>query len=153
MTHLVVLFPTPIPPSGRFECGERPCFGNLKRHELSVWGPIGALHADCGSLMGNSGALPRHGHGLVDSASSGPAGTDSTLLKELMDACESASRRGECSVCISEHLLLAAATHMFLAVGQEGTKALLKHALRDVKNGDFAKMLEGEGFIEPIPRS
>ena len=70
-----------------------------------------------------------------------------------MDTCERASRRGEGSVCISEHLLLVAVTHLFLAVGQEGTKVLLKHALRDVKNGDFAKMLEVAGFIEPIPRS
>lgn len=74
--------------------------------------------------------------------------TESLMIADVMNACRKASNRGTSEETISEHLLLAAVTRLFLTVDEEGTEALLQSALDDVKSGDFARMLEEAGFIE-----
>lgn len=79
--------------------------------------------------------------------------TESSMIAAVMRVCDKAIRRGARDETISEHLLLAAAIRLFLTVGEDGTAALLRAALRDVENGDFARMLEEAGFIEWVPAS
>lgn len=77
--------------------------------------------------------------------------TESLMISEVMEACSRASERGTSEQEVSEALLLATVIRLFLYVGEDGTGALLRHALRDIENGDFALMLEKAGFIERVP--
>ena len=77
--------------------------------------------------------------------------TESLMISEVMEACGRASERGTSEQQVSEALLLATVIRLFLYVGEDGTEALLRHALRDIESGDFALMLEKAGFIERVP--
>ncbi len=79
--------------------------------------------------------------------------TETALISEVNKVCEKASRRGFCDHHIAEQLFIATVMRIFLTVGEDGIEALLRAALRDVENGDFARMLEEAGFIEWVPTS
>ena len=78
---------------------------------------------------------------------------ETALISAVNKVCEKASRRGTCDQNIAEQLFLATVMRIFLTVGEDGIEALLRTALRDVENGDFARMLEEAGFIERVSAS
>lgn len=79
--------------------------------------------------------------------------TETKLIKDVMKVCTKASRRGYCDKHIAEQLFIATVMRIFMTVGEHAIEALLQAALRDVENGDLAKMLEEAGFIERVSAS
>ena len=79
--------------------------------------------------------------------------TESQLVADVLDACCRAAERGTSDQQVAEHLFLAAVMRVFIGFGEEATETLLRAALRDVGNGNFAKMLEEAGFIEWVSAS
>ena len=79
--------------------------------------------------------------------------TETQLVAEVLDACCRAAERGTGDQQVAENLFLAAVMRVFIGFGEEATETLLRAALRDVGNGNFAVMLEEAGFIEWLPAS
>lgn len=79
--------------------------------------------------------------------------TKTALIKDVMKVCNKASRRGFCDQHLSDQLFSATVMWIYFILGDDAIVALLDAAMRDVKNGDFARMLKEAGFIERVHTS
>ena len=77
----------------------------------------------------------------------------SKLIGEVMEMCVKAADRGMSDEDIAEGLLIATVTRLFLTLWEDTTAQVLRKALRDVENGEFALLLEADGLIERRPPS